>query len=188
MPRRCLPRAPPLHHCCTTAARPECRPRSPGAAAGGALRKAKSRKPPGVAARHALPARLQAACKLIQNHAKVIGDVLNPAPATQLELARLAAHARPHVDRMLREVARRLLGSPRGVEPLEPQPGEVEQAAAWGQTAAYLCARVHSPSSPPPPSNPGRPPDMGEAAAAAFCGVLREVGLARDEQRARSNA
>lgn len=114
--------------------------------------------------------------------------MLNPAPATQLELARLAAHARPHVDRMLREVARRLLGSPRGIEPLELQPGEVEQAAAWGQAAAYLCARVHSPSSPTPPSNPGRAPDMGEAAAAAFCGVLREVGLARDEQRARSNA
>ena len=63
-----------------------------------------------------------------------------------------------------------------------------EQAAAWGQAAAYLCARVHAPSSPTPPSNPGRAPDMGEAAAAAFCGVLREVGLARDEQRGSSNA
>jgi len=128
-------------------------------------------------ARHALPVRLEAARKLIQNHAKVIGDVVNQAPATQLELTRLAAHARPHVDRMLREVARRLLGSQGGIEPLELQPGDTEQAAAWVQTAGYLCARVHTPSSPKPPSNPGRAPDMGEAAVAAFCDVLQEVGL-----------
>jgi hypothetical protein len=172
------PSAAPLPPTCRTASRPKCRPRSPGGPAGGTLRKkAKSKTPPGVAARHALPARLEAARKLIQNHAKVIGDVVNQAPATQLELTRLAAHARPHVERMLREVARRLLGSQGGIEPLEFQPGDIEQAAAWVQTAAYLCARVHTPASPKPPSNPGRAPDMGEAAVAAFCDVLREVGL-----------
>lgn len=142
----------------------------------GAHRKTKSKKPSGVAARHALLARLEAARKLVQNHAKVIGDVVNQAPATQRELTRLASLARPHVDRMLREVACRLLGSQGGIEPLELQPTDTEQAATWVQTADYLCGRVHAPSSSKPPSNPGRAPDMGEAAAAAFCDVLREVG------------
>eukprot|EP00966_Prymnesium_polylepis_P199391 4620355-Prymnesium_polylepis.1 len=42
----------------------------------------------GAAASHDVAARQEAAVKLIMNHAKVLNDVTNPEPKTQLELAR----------------------------------------------------------------------------------------------------
>ena len=137
-------------------------------------------------ARHSLAAREEAARKLIQNHAKVVSDVVNSAPATQRELGRLGAQARPHVEQALREVARRLLGCRGGIGSLrEEVDPSGEGVDAWAGVAAYLCARVQTPSSPPPPSNPARAPDMGEEAAAAFCDVLREVGLEAERKSGR---
>ena len=73
----------------------------------------------GVSKEHALAAREEAARKLITHHEAVVRDVTNPRPKTQVQLARVDEADAPYVDQMLREVARRLLGAPRGSERLE---------------------------------------------------------------------
>ena len=60
----------------------------------------------GAAGMHSHHAREEAAKRLIMNH-DAAHDVTNPAPKTQQELKRVPVDAREHVDRALREVARR---------------------------------------------------------------------------------
>ena len=73
------------------------------------------------------------------------------------------------------QVARRLLGRQPGLqqlaEQLDPSTPPV-QAEAWAGTARYMRNRTQA----TPDHNPGRKPDMSEAAAAAFRAVLEEVG------------
>ena len=129
----------------------------------------------GVAKEHAHAAREEAARKLITNHDRVVRDVTNPSPKTQLQLTRVSTSATPYVDQILREVARRLLGRQPGLEQLaeqlEPSSPPV-QAEAWAGTARYMRNRTQA----TPDHNPGRKPDMSVAAAAAFIAVLEEVG------------
>jgi len=114
----------------------------------------------------------EAARKLITNHEAVVRDVTNPNPKTQPQLTRVSEAAAPYVDQMLREVARRLLGPQAGTEQLqEPlDPSVPAQAAAWASTFHFLSARIQATV-----EMPGRTPDMGMIAAAAFRAVLREV-------------
>ena len=130
-----------------------------------------------MAASHSPQAREEAARKLITNHEAVVKDVTHGNPTTQKELQRVPITSAAHVDRMLREVARRLLGKRPGAEQLvqQLQPSDAAMVAAWSGTAAYLVGRVQS----KPEQMPGRKPDMSEAATAAFVAVLQEVGGGR---------
>ena len=144
----------------------------------------------GAAAAHSQAAREEAARKLIGNHDRVLRDLCNPnpitniegRPLTQLELVRVDVGCAPYADEVLRETARRLLGRRAGLELLEvhPDPSNEAQTAAWGATAYYLCGRLQATDD----ERPGRTPDMPPAAAAAMKAVLREVA----EPRARLDA
>ena len=131
----------------------------------------------GVSAQHALPARQEAARKLISNHERVLLDLTNAStlniegkPLTQgFTIRRLPPSDRPHVDGFLREVARRLLG--RRADELTVECTATRQAAAWVGAATYLDARIQS----TPEQKPGRPPDMSPAAAAAMKAVMVEI-------------
>ena len=59
----------------------------------------------GVAAQHSHAARYEAARKLITNHVKVLADVTNHAPVSQLHLVRVSPYQKSHVDRALFEAA-----------------------------------------------------------------------------------
>ena len=139
----------------------------------------------GAAAAHAHMAREAAARKLIGNHARVLRDLCNPNPITniegklltQLELERVGVGCASYADEVLRETARRLLGRRAGLELLEvqPDPSNEAQTAAWSATVEYLCGRLQATDE----QKPGRPPDMPPAAAAAMKAVLREVSRPR---------
>ena len=130
----------------------------------------------GVANAHARDAREEVARKLITNHEAVVRDVTNPNPKTQRQLTRVSEAAAPYVDQMLREVARRLLGRREGSAELEEEKLDASvlpvQVEAWEGTARYMRHRTQA----TPDHQPGRKPDMSEAAAAAFRAVLEEVG------------
>merc|ERR1712113_222958 len=64
----------------------------------------------GVAGGFNQVARDEAATKLIGNHSRVVGDICNSQPKTQTNLTRVSSGSEGEVDKMLREVARRLLG------------------------------------------------------------------------------
>merc|ERR1711879_909929 len=108
----------------------------------------------GVASKHFVIARDEAARKLISNHKNVVADVTNPSPKlniygkklTQIDLKRVDIDRRPHVDQMLREVARRLLGMRSGVLQLEEvlDPNNTVQVSAWQDCATYLHGRIQS--------------------------------------------
>jgi len=128
----------------------------------------------GAAANHSPDAREEAANKLISNHERVLRDITDLMPRTQPELGRVPLFDAPHVDQMLREVSRRLIGR-RGVAddlPDAATPSTVGQSEAWAQTATYLYGRIQA----TPGEKPGREPDMSVAAANALREVLQEVG------------
>ena len=124
----------------------------------------------------------KAARRLIQNHARVLHDVANPArwtnidgrALTQLELVRVPPDAAAFVDEALRETARRLLGQP----PTEPlvfdDAFRDARAAAWMATAVYLTGRIQG----VPEQKVGRVPDVDADAADAMRAVLLEVRVA----------
>lgn len=118
--------------------------------------------------------REEAARKLVNNHAKVLRDITNGMPRSQLYLERLAMDEAPFADQALREVSRRLLGCP--AELAEERVATVDQARAWIKTIAYLNRRIQAAHV----ECPGRAPDMSEPAAAAMRVALAEVeGAAR---------
>ena len=135
----------------------------------------------GLASGHSHSARMEAANKLIHNHARVLNDITNPSfsvnidgrELTQLELKRVELYRAPYVDQCLREVARRLLGRFPGAHQLEVRisPSNLAQVKAWSQTTAYLDGRIQSEDA----QKPGRTPDMSPEAAAAMKDVLKEV-------------
>eukprot|EP00966_Prymnesium_polylepis_P208501 4830540-Prymnesium_polylepis.1 len=73
----------------------------------------------GAAASYDVAARQEAAVRLIMNHAKVLNDVTNPEPKTQLELVRIDVTCMPYVAQALRETCRRLLGSREGLAEMQ---------------------------------------------------------------------
>jgi len=124
----------------------------------------------GVAGGFDQAARDEAASKLIGNHSRVLNDICNSQPKTQANLKRVSSDSQAHVDKMLREVARRLLGRRPGASNI-PAQAAGSGAQAWKDTAAYLAARTQSTEQ----QCPGRKPDMSEKAAAAFLAVVKEV-------------
>lgn len=135
----------------------------------------------GAAACHSQAARDAAARKLIQNHVRVLYDVVDPAPITQTNLTRVSRAAALHVDAGLREVARRLLGRRTGspeafmldtmlTVSIDNNPA---RAKAWLGMADYLDKRLHA----EPEDCPTRKPDMPSDAGKAMRAVLKEVGV-----------
>jgi len=123
----------------------------------------------GVAGGFNQVARDEAATKLIGNHSRVVGDICNSQPKTQTNLTRVSSGSEGEVDKMLREVARRLLGRRPGATSIPAQTTGNKQV--WQQTAAYLAARTQSTDQ----QCPGRKADFSQDAAAAFLAVVKEV-------------
>ena len=123
--------------------------------------------------------RTEAAYKLIMNHEAVLRDITNPEKTniigdelTQAELKRVVVMHAGHVDELLMETSRRLLGrvAMTPIYPNNQQPPQ--QQKVWAVTAMFLSARLQS----APLEMPSRKPDMSEQAALAMRAVLLEVG------------
>lgn len=118
--------------------------------------------------------REEAARKLISNYVKVLRDVTNSMPRSQLSLERVPMEEAPYADQALREISRRLLGCPTDVS--QETITSAAQAKAWLKTASYLKQRMQAHHI----ECPGRTPDMSEVGAAAMRAALDEVeGAAR---------
>lgn len=72
----------------------------------------------GAAAAHSHAARHEAVRALAKNHLGVLRDMTSLAPVTQLDLRRVPPAHAAHADQMMRELARRLLGSAPGAKVL----------------------------------------------------------------------
>jgi len=114
--------------------------------------------------------RLEAANKIIGNHTRLTKDICNPSPKTQKHLSRVSPYQEASVDRMMQEVARRLLGRVPGAESLAVKPA-MGEASTWKAASTYLAERTQSTNA----ECPGRKADMSEAAARAFLAVVKEV-------------
>ena len=128
----------------------------------------------GVASNHSKAARQEAAVAIITNHFRLIQDICNPSPTTnidnvpltQVELTRVHPSKAGIIEDALFETARRLLG--RGqAKILADGTGQDARVAC----AKYLDARIHH----SPEQKPGRTPDMSPEAALAMKAVLYEV-------------
>lgn len=143
-----------------------------------------------VMSEFSVESRTEAATRLICNHEAVFRDVINPSSTisvvgktlSQPELARASVIKDPrhskHVDAVLREVARRLLGNVDEPIAQETCPEPEAQAAMWKFTAAFLVERLQAPSDSErlPAEHKRRAPDMSEEAANAMRAALRAVG------------
>ena len=115
---------------------------------------------------------IAAAIKLIDNHREILRDATDPEPRTQLDIPRLdAATMAVDADAALREVTQRLIArlpSCQGGRVLREQAADAAAALAL---ARYLDARLQS----TPGQEPGRAPDLGEAAVAELRTELRAI-------------
>ena len=115
---------------------------------------------------------IAAATKLIDHHREILRDATDPEPRTQLDIPRLdAATMAVDADAALREVTQRLIARLPSC-----QGGRVRREQATGDAAAlalarYLDARLQS----TPGQEPGRAPDLGEAAVAELRTELRAI-------------
>merc|ERR1711948_598 len=109
--------------------------------------------------------KVEAALKLISNYERVVADVTNPSPITQKELKRVSLDRAEHVEKLLREVGRKLLGLP------SEESGGAKEAEAWQGCAAFFAERTQSTGQ----QCPGREADMSAEAAAAFIAAVKEV-------------
>lgn len=119
--------------------------------------------------------KVEAAEKLIDNHAAVLRDMTSEQPTTQLHLRRVPLGSAADADEALREATRRLLGrrggATRHIEPCVIDALRPEHGATWAHAASFLSARIQS----RPDERPGRTPDMSEAATAALRRVLQAI-------------
>ena len=124
-------------------------------------------------AEHSLAAREEAARKLMSNRERILRDVTNAAPRTQRDLERVAMFDVVHVDQVMREVCRRLLGTRPSTADLQEalDPSAQAQAKVWAKTTKFLDRRLQA----TPSDCPGRAADVSDAAAAALRAALREV-------------
>merc|ERR1712039_198353 len=109
--------------------------------------------------------KVEAALKLISNYERVVADVTNPSPITQKELKRVSLDRAEHVEKLLREVGRKLLGLP------SEESGGAKEAEAWQGCAAFFAERTQSMGQ----QCPGREADMSAEAASAFIAAVKEV-------------
>lgn len=114
---------------------------------------------------------LEAAQMLMNNHEKVVLDIVNPGPKningktlTQTELVRVGSEHKAKVDAMVKEVCMRLQGKASNANPGNDK-------AVWAAAATYLSKRVQG----RPGQMPGRKPDMSSGAAEALRAVLKEL-------------
>jgi hypothetical protein len=115
-----------------------------------------------VSQRSSSSPKLEAARKLISNYERVVVDATSQSPISQAQLQRVRADGAEHVEQVMREVARKLLGLPSE----ESCKSEVAQGCA-----AYFAQRTQSTGQ----QCPGREADMSAEAAAAFVGAVKEV-------------
>jgi len=120
-------------------------------------------------------AKVEAACKLEENFARVLQDITNPEPTnidgevlTQPQLKRVDPKHVKSVEAMLKAVCSRLRGE---AAPFAPSK---DNAQAWEQAAKFLGARVQGSKE----EMPGRDPDMSLAAATAMKTVLGHIEVA----------
>eukprot|EP00316_Scyphosphaera_apsteinii_P020111 CAMPEP_0119300274 /NCGR_PEP_ID=MMETSP1333-20130426/2234_1 /TAXON_ID=418940 /ORGANISM="Scyphosphaera apsteinii, Strain RCC1455" /LENGTH=638 /DNA_ID=CAMNT_0007301985 /DNA_START=25 /DNA_END=1941 /DNA_ORIENTATION=- len=134
----------------------------------------------GEAAAHSPAAHVEAAHKLISNHAQVLRDLTNVFPGrnihgqllTQQHLKRLPAQDRRRVDRFLQALSSRLLGERDIPQPQgNDEADRAHEAEVWAAAAKYLEGRLQSSAD----QKPGRTPDMSQSAAAAMRGVMSEL-------------
>ena len=85
---------------------------------------------------------------------------------SQTALTRLAPRDAPHADKMLRELARRLLGVP-----LTAERPDKKARSAWRAGAAFLTSRIQTEHM----DAYGRAPDVSVSAADAMRAVLTEI-------------
>merc|ERR1711904_643149 len=120
-------------------------------------------------------AKVEAACKLEENFARVLQDITNQEPTnidgevlTQPQLKRVDPKHVKSVEAMLKAVCSRLRGE---AAPFAPSK---DNAQAWEQAAKFLAARVQGSKE----EMPGRDPDMSLAAATAMKTVLGHIEVA----------
>ena len=144
----------------------------------------------GVAAAHPQKHRHEAALKIILGRYKLLVDITNPSPVTQLDLTRVPRAHAVYVDRYLFEVARRCLGRRLHVPeaqllysllerrlPLDRStPEGTLQLSTWRAAGSYLEMRIQSTKE----QKPGREPDLRPQVAAVMHDVLREVGAGQE--------
>jgi hypothetical protein len=120
-------------------------------------------------------ARLEAAAKLMKNREAVLRDMTLEAPTrglvqskqSQPELTRVKPSDAQAAEEMMREVARRLLGTT-AVQPHAPSKAARK---VWRVGSAYLVARLQTEAM----EQYSRDPDMSHEAASALRAVLKEV-------------
>lgn len=108
---------------------------------------------------------IEAHAKLYSNLEKVVEDITNPNPKTQLNLKRVDRTNQKSVDIMVREVCSRLLGTRTN------EPESVTQTQVWADAAEYLHGRIQSSVA----QCPGRDPDMSREAATEMRKVLAQI-------------
>merc|ERR1712048_996747 len=98
---------------------------------------------------------IEAHAKLYSNLEKVVEDITNPNPKTQLNLKRVDRTNQKSVHLMVQEICGRLLGTRKN------EPESAAQTQVWADAAKYLHGRIHSSVA----QCPGREPDVSREAA-----------------------
>lgn len=89
-------------------------------------------------------ANVEAAKKLIGNRLKVLKDLCNPMPRSQLHLPRLSMVDAPYIDQALREISRLLLGKPAGLPAERLDLSDQAQGDAWAHVCSFLDMRLRA--------------------------------------------
>jgi surfactin synthase thioesterase subunit len=113
----------------------------------------------------------EAATALMANREKVVMDIVNPKPKTQMELERVHSSDKPGVDEMFAELCGRLQGKAGAKKP------SAQNAGVWAVAARYLAKRVQGTAE----AMPGRKADMSPGAARAMRVVLGQIATEADE-------
>ena len=143
--------------------------------------------PDGAASHHRRNPRHEAALKLVSNHVRVLRDITRAdgPPTSQPGLTRLPAHQARHVELVMLEIARRLIGR-FPAETFKPaRPATPQEAITWAATADFLSTRLQSSGQEVAdcfPPHDQRKPDMSPAAANAMRAVLAEVAQEQDSR------
>jgi len=121
----------------------------------------------GAAASHEPSARREAATKLIGNHERVLADIIKTDAKSQPHLERVEPRHEQAVDRMLRELAKRILGQLDSSWMTERE----YNASVALSVSKFLDGRIQSSTA----QCPGRQADMSAAAADVMRALLREL-------------
>jgi len=119
-------------------------------------------------------AKVDAACKLEANFARVVEDITNPGPKnidgkslSQIDLQRVDPEHVKTVEHLVSAVCSRLRGNKISIPP-------ADKAKVWEKAAKFLGARIQGSKT----DCPGREPDMSAASATAMKTVLGHIEAA----------